>query len=787
MVSRRIPVATYRLQFNRQFRFEDAKALLPYLHRLGISDLYASPIFKARTGSSHGYDVTDPTSLNPELGTDSDFEALVQELKAHEMGLLLDIVPNHMAVSPDNSWWTDVLENGVSSPFAEYFDIDWSKSGEQLKYRRFFDINELVGVRIEVPQVFEATHSLILKLVCEGKITGLRVDHIDGLYDPLAYLQRLQNHIALKMKDNRAGLYIIVEKILAGDEELPEEWPVSGTTGYDFLNTVNALFVDAKGLPALDEVYSQFIGSPTVFGDVVYHQKKLVIERLFSSEIAALGQELANLARQNQASAGFSPPELTGALTEITACLPVYRTYIRDDEISTHDRSYLERAFQEARQRNPGMEKAASFLKRVLYLDFLPAITGEQKEAWQHFVLKWQQLTGAIMAKGFEDTALYNYNRLVSLNEVGGDPGAAGTSTADFHHYNLRRGEQWPHTLNATTTHDTKRSEDVRARINVLSEIPEEWQQHLLRWHQYNEPKKRKVHGLPVPEPNMEILLYQTMLGAWPLAEQDVSAFKERLKAYAIKAAREAKAFTGWQAPNQGYESALTAFLEDVLQSTNTGFMEDFLLFEKQIAYYGALNSLAQTLLKLTSPGVPDFYQGTELWDFSMVDPDNRRPVDLKRRTGLLEGLIQQESQGQQPLVKQLLECWENGRIKLYVTYKALNTGRVAQTLFQDGDYVPLQTKGQMQEHVCAFGRRLGDTWFLTVVPRLLTKLVPVGTLPFARHVWGDDRLLMPEDAPERWHNVFTGEELIAYGADRGLAIGDILHIFPIALLTGIR
>ncbi len=784
MVSRRIPVATYRLQFNQQFRFEDAKALVPYLHRLGISDLYASPIFKARPGSSHGYDVTDPTSLNPELGTETDFESLVQELKAHKMGLLLDIVPNHMAASPDNSWWTDVQKNGISSPFAAYFDIDWETSGEQLKYRRFFDINELVGIRVEIPQVFEATHSLILRLVREGKVTGLRIDHIDGLYDPLAYLQRLQNHIAPETKDNRAELYIIVEKILADGEELPGEWPVSGTTGYDFLNTVNAIFIDAEGLQALGESYSQFIGSPTVFGDIVYQKKKLVIERLFSVEIQALGCELFNLAQQNQGTASFSRLELTGAFIEITACLPVYRTYIRNDDVSAHDRFYLEQAFQNAGQRNPNTEKAAlDFLKQILYLDFLPAFTGEQKEAWRHFVLKWQQLTGAIMAKGFEDTALYHYNRLVSLNEVGSNPGSAGTSIEDFHHYNLKRRERWTHTLNTTSTHDTKRSEDVRARINVLSEIPGDWQQHLLRWCQCNEPKKRKVKGLPIPEPNMEILLYQTMLGAWPLAEEDIPRFKDRLKAYAIKTARESKEFTSWQPPDTEYEEALTTFLEDILHTSNTGFIEDFLLFEKQIAYYGAFNSLAQVLLKLTSPGVPDFYQGTELWEFSLVDPDNRRPVDFKRRTGLLEGLVQQESQGQHLLVNQLLECWEDSQIKLYVTYKTLNARRAAQTLFQNGDYIPLQSAGQGQEHICAFGRRLGDTWALTIVPRLLTGLVPIDNPPISRQVWGDGRLLLPEDAPEHWHNVFTGESLSISGIAREPYLGDILHIFPVALL----
>jgi (1->4)-alpha-D-glucan 1-alpha-D-glucosylmutase len=788
MVSLRIPIATYRLQFNQLFRFEDARELVSYLYWLGISDLYASPILRACPGSSHGYDVTDPTRLNQELGTERDFEAMVQELKSHEMGLILDIVPNHMAATPDNAWWADVLESGASSPYAVYFDIDWNTSSEQLKYRRFFDINELVGIRVEIPQVFEATHSLILKLVREGKITGLRVDHIDGLYDPLGYLQRLQKHIVSEKQNTSDGFYIIVEKILASGEELPREWPISGTTGYDFLNAVNALFVYGTGLKALEEGYSQFMGSPNIFSDTVYQKKKLVIERLFSNEIAALGQELDDLVQQSQSAAGYSLLEMTRALTEITACLSVYRTYIRNSDISTRDRFYLGQAFQEVMYRNPDTDKVAlDFLKSVLYLDFLPNFTNKQKEAWRHFVLEWQQLTSSIMAKGFEDTALYSYNRLVSLNEVGGDPGSASISVEALHHYNQKRGESWPHTLNTTSTHDTKRSEDIRARINILSEIPSEWQKHLLRWCQCNETRKRQVKGLSVPEPNMEVLLYQTMLGAWPLSEEDVPGLKERLKSYAVKAAREAKAFTSWQELNQEYESALTAFLDDVLQISNTEFLDNFLSFEKRIAYYGALNSLAQVLLKITSPGVPDFYQGTELWDFSLVDPDNRRPVDFKRRAELLEQLVQQESRGQQSLVRQLLAGWEDGRIKLYVTYKALNARRTAKALFQEGNYIPLQSTGQRQEHICAFARTWRDSWVLMVVPRLLTKLIPVDTMPTGQQTWGYDRLLLPEGAPQRWQNIFTGEEITSYGMAIELGISDILNTFPIALLMCIQ
>jgi len=785
MVSLRIPVATYRLQFNQQFRFEDATALVPYLHQLGISALYASPILKARPGSSHGYDITDPTRLNPELGTEIEFEALVQQLKAQEMGLLLDVVPNHMAASTDNAWWMDVLENGIGSPYAAYFDIDWEASNEHLDYRRFFDINDLIGVRVEIPQVFEATHSLILTLVREGKVTGLRIDHIDGLYDPLAYLQRLQTHIAPEMEVTSPYFYVVVEKILSGGEGLPEGWPVFGTTGYDFLNSLNALFIDDKGVQTLGESYSRLTATPWAFNDVVYQKKKQVIEELFPSELRTLGRHLSHLAQQDQHTASLSQEELARALMEVTACLSVYRTYIRTFDVSVRDRLCLEQAFQEALKRNPDVEgNTLGFLKRVLHLDCSPNLTTEQKEAWLHFVSRWQQLTGAIMAKGFEDTALYNYNRLVSLNEVGGNPGLAGASIKDFHHFNLVRVNRWPHTLNTTSTHDTKRSEDVRARINVLSEISAEWQQHLTQWSQWNEPRKRKVNGLPIPESNTEILLYQTMVGTWPLSEEDIPDFGERLKAYAIKAAKESKTFTSWLSPNPEYEGALIAFLDDILKRSNTNkFIEDFLQFEKRIAYYGALNSLGQVLLKITSPGVPDFYQGTELWDFSLVDPDNRRPVDFKRRIELLNGLVKQEAKGQQSMVEQLLKSWEDGRVKLFVTYKALNFRRSQNDLFQDGDYIPLRTMGKRQKHICAFARRLGDKWALTVIPRLLTRLAPADIPPISRQVWRDDRLLLPEGAPACWLNIFTAENLTVSGATRELNLSHILCTFPIASL----
>jgi (1->4)-alpha-D-glucan 1-alpha-D-glucosylmutase len=950
MVKLRVPVTTYRLQFNRGFRFEDARTVAPYLHRLGISDIYASPIFKARQGSPHGYDVTDPTRLNPELGTEHDFEALARELKAHGMGLLLDIVPNHMAASPENPWWMDLLENGPGSPYATFFDIDWNpvdsavqnkvllpllsspygqvlenqelaltleETGlfvhyhglrlpldvksyavvithrlgtleatlgadhpvlrqlkqlteamerlpphtssntrkareryqrqaikkdllhlinsspelraflsenvalfngekgnpqsfdlldgllaqqayrlafwkttlEEINYRRFFDISDLIGVRVEEPEVFEATHTLVRRLACEGKVTGLRIDHIDGLHDPLQYLRRLQHHLAPKAEesDRLPGFYIVVEKILTGDEALPENWPVFGTTGYDFLNMANALFVDREGIHDLEAIYTRFTGSQAAFKDVVYEKKKQVIEELFAGEMHALGHQLARLAREGQYARDLSREELTKGLMEVTACLPVYRTYTRTIEVSPLDRPYIERAVEEARRRAHVLEASVlDFLKRVLLLDFPVPLAPEQKEAWLRFVMRWQQFTSTVMAKGFEDTALYTYNRLVSLNEVGGDPRASGLSVEAFHHRNVARQARWPYTFNATSTHDMKRGEDVRARINVLSEIPAAWEKHLSQWSRWNQAKKRRVNEQLVPDPHLEMLLYQTLVGAWPFSEGEVSEFKERLKAYMVKAAREAKVFTSWLSSNLGYENALLTFVDSILESPSQNrFLGDLLRFQRQVAYYGALNSLAQVLLKMASPGVPDFYQGTELWDLSLVDPDNRCPVDFGKRIRLLDDLIRQEAQGQLSLVGDILTSWEDGRVKLYVTYKALGARTVYRDLFLRGDYIPLQIRGQRQEHICAFARRQGKRWALIAVPRLLTKLVHVGTLPLGKRVWKDDVLLLPESAPERWLQVFTGENLDVFSPGKEMPLSSIFRRFPVALLIG--
>jgi (1->4)-alpha-D-glucan 1-alpha-D-glucosylmutase len=957
MAGLRVPVATYRLQFNRGFRFADAQALVPYLHQLGITDIYASPIFKARRGSTHGYDVTDPTRLNPELGTEAEFEALAQELKRHGMGLLLDIVPNHMTASSENQWWVDVLENGSSSRYASYFDIDWHpdptsevaantvllpilggpyrsvlenrelilgldeegffvryrgvrlpldpksyripltyrlqnlketlgednaafqelvdliatierlpgrtaadaqevearrkdkeiakqrlwglysaspqirkfidenlsifnrgakddkgsylldrlladqayrlvfwRDGiERINYRRFFDISDLIGIRVEDPEVLEATHALTFRLAKEGKVAGLRVDHIDGLYDPLEYLRRLQSRLGGgKPAGAASGFYVVVEKILGGDEELPEDWPACGSTGYDFPNTLNAVFVDAQGLKFLDTTYRRFTGSRLDFAAVVYESKKRVMHELFTAELHALGHHLSQLAQEDHdRDRSLSREKLTQALVEITACLPVYRTYIRGSKIPVRARLHIEGAIDEARRRSADVcGSALDFVRRVLLLDFLSPSRVRQREDCLRFVMRWQQFTGSVMAKGLEDTALYRYNRLISLNEVGSGPEGidASASVERFHRHNRRTLQRWPYTLNATSTHDTKRSEDVRARLNVLSELPGTWARCLGRWSQLNRGKKGLVNGQSVPDPNDEVLFYQSLLGAWPLQEEEVPEFRERLKAYMIKAAREAKVHTSWLHRNEAYENALISFVDACLDTSRPNdFLDDFLRFQQRVAYHGALNSLAQVLLKITSPGIPDLYQGTELWDFSLVDPDNRRPVDFSKRTQMLSGMKRLQASEPPQLVRELLASWGDGRIKMYLISTGLNFRRAHANLFESGDYDLLSASGERKEHVLAFARRDGNTWAVVAVPRLIAGLSAPGRPPLGRRVWKDGVLNLPPGAPGLWVNVFTGESLRTFGGPKSRAthLCDVFRGFPVAILTG--
>lgn len=953
MIPARIPAATYRLQFHRGFRFRDAKALLPCLDALGVTDLYASPLLAARAGSAHGYDVTDPSRLNPELGAPEEFDLLAAELAKRGMGLLLDIVPNHMAASSENRWWMDLLEHGEGSPYASFFDIDWRSSrkalerkvllpvlrgaygkvlengeislrreggrfvlrhhgmrlpvavpswslilahrlesleetlgpghpafrelwelisdvehlstappagpdeagerkrreatirerlaallagrpeirahldetlriyagvrgepgsfdlldrllsaqhywlsywrlaNEEINYRRFFAISDLVSLRVEDPGVFDASHDLVLRLVREGKVTGLRIDHVDGLYDPTGYLARLREALAREGPAGGASPapFLVVEKVLAEGEPLPAEWPVCGTTGYDFLNALNGVFVSPDGLRRLEGVYFRITGERRPFAELVYEKKKLVMESLFAGEMFSLGQELARLAERDRYGRDLPRKELREALVEATACFPVYRTYIRGLALTARDRRYLGTALRDARGRSAeGSGPVFDFLERVLLLTGPDAFPAERKEEWLRFLMRWQQFTGPIMAKGFEDTALYAYHRLVSRNEVGGAPAGPGTSPEAFHHRAAAIRRRWPFTMNATSTHDTKRGEDVRARINVLSEIPWEWERRVKRWSRWNDSIRPTVDGRPAPDRNEEYLLYQTLVGAWPLHESEVPSLAGRVREYMIKAVREAKVNTRWIRPNLPYEKAVRDFVDAILGNGETNrFLKDFLPFQRKVAWYGMANGLSQALVKIASPGVPDFYQGSERWDLRLVDPDNRGPVDFRELRTMLEELRAGEQGGTRPLIRGLLACPEDGRIKLFLTWKALSFRRDHGDLFAAGDYLPLSASGGKKEHLLAFTRRRGDRWAIAAVPRLVTRLASPGGFPLGKGAWGTrDLLVLPEGAPRRWRDVFTGETLEAVGPGRGggLPLHVLFQDLPAAFLA---
>ena len=966
----RIPTATYRIQFNRAFKFRDAEAIVPYLHDLGISDCYASPVLKTPADSDNGYDVCDHSQLNPVLGSEDDFEAFTSALSKHGLGLILDIVPNHMGIGEAcNAWWMDVLENGPSSSYASYFDIDWHPvnpqlenkvllpiledqygnvleegklrlayedgaffihyyetklpvgprtyssilghrldqltetlgkdneslqelqsiltaisylppgtevdpekleerkrekeiikrriasllqadpqvrdtidmvlrefngtvgepqsfdlldrlieaqpyrlafwrvAGEEINYRRFFDIDKLAAIRVELPEVFQAIHQLIFRFLAEGKATGLRVDHPDGLWDPAAYFRQLQQSYATQriqplhdtsLNSNRTPaplwpLYVVAEKILSRGESLPEDWAVSGTTGYDFLNQVNGIFVEHANREAVDKIYRDFIGKETNFRNLINSTKKMIMLVSLASEINSLGHQLDRISERNRHYRDFTLNSLTFAIREVIACLSVYRTYndASTGTVAERDQKYIEAAVEEAKRRNPRTARALfDFIKETLLLRNLQHFRVEDRRQVIDFVMELQQLTGPVMAKAVEDTAFYVYNRLTSLNEVGGDPEQFGLPLESFHRQNVNRQRHWPHSMLTTSTHDTKRSEDVRARINVLSEIPAEWDAAVTRWSRLNADKKSGVDAELAPDCNDEYLFYQTLVGACPAescTSEEFADFRERIGAYMEKAIKEAKVHTSWVNPNEAYDHAVSKFVKEVLVAgPENRFLSDFIQFHRRVAYPGVLNSLSQTLLKIASPGVPDFYQGTELWDFSLVDPDNRRPVDFGKRIKLLEELKQREKENRPSLIQDLLTRWVDGKLKLYVTYKGLSFRRSHRSLFEEGNYIPIDALGGAKDHICAFARQTGNAWALVAVPRLITKLVTEERPPLGEETWGSSALVLPEDAPDCWLNILTGEELKVILSEQRklLPLASVFQSFPLALLT---
>ena len=993
-LSPKIPIATYRLQFNREFKFVHAKEIVHYLSDLGISDIYSSPYFKAKEGSLHGYDVVDHNKLNAEVGTEGEYNELANELLKHRMGQILDFVPNHMCIaSSENVWWMDILENGPSSIYSSFFDIDWRPvkkelenrvlipilahqygnvleqqelqltfeegafflcyyeykfpiqpktyidilkfrleelekllspenpqygellsiitalnylphytettyekiverdrekeiikkrlgdlcngseevrafidenvqvfngvkgeprsfdnldallnqqayrlshwrvATEEINYKRFFDINDLAAIRMEDAIVFRDTHQLIFKLIQRKTVTGLRIDHPDGLYNPSEYFHRLQRWCFVQTrlgdmeppKEDTASsfepsekeqellkqydrilssdssfrpFYIVGEKILTKGEKMPEEWPLFSTTGYVFLNFVSGIFVETRNAKAFDDIYKKFIKTKANFQEIAYEKKKLVMQVAMSSEINTLGHFLNRISEKNRHTRDFTLISLIRAIVEVITFFPVYRTYINSLDIKDRDRQHIESAILKAKRRNPAIsESIFDFLIDVLLLKFPEEFGEEDKREWLDFVMRFQQITGPVMAKGLEDTAFYIYNRLVSLNEVGGSPDRYGTSLETFHGKNIERIKHWPNALIATSTHDTKRSEDVRARINVLSEIPDEWWECLIDWRRLNKKKKPVVEGQRVPDENEEYLLYQTLIGVWPagpIEEAQYDVLRKRIKDYMLKAVREAKVNTSWISPNTIYEDALSIFIEKVMDNkSDNQFLKDFVPFQRKVSHCGMFNSLSQTLLKIASPGVPDFYQGTEIWDFSLVDPDNRRPVDLGMRMKMLEELKSRESEvGPFMLAKELLANKNNGKVKLYLVYKALNYRKAHRDLFKTGEYIPLETMGEKANNICVFVRRIGNTTAIAVAPRFFTKLISENDgLPLGKEIWKDTFIVIPfADIGAKYRNVFTGEIATAasYKVATALFLSDILMNFPVALMEKI-
>ena len=680
----------------------------------------------------------------------------------------------------------------------------WRTAAHEINYRRFFDINRLAGLRMHDLHVFDATHGLILRLIGERSITGLRIDHIDGLFDPQEYLVRLREAIR-RQRANRPSaaphtdpFYIVTEKILSVGESLPEHWPVAGTTGYDFLNDLNGVFVDRRNQRALQRVYQRFTKLRTTFAEHIYASKKLIMDGSMASELNVLARALNRLSERDRRNRDFTLNSLRDALQEVVACSPIYRTYASGSGRTNADRAAIDTAIRRARQRNPAMESSIfSFVRDVLLPDDYRVPRPDDDQQRLTFAMKFQQYTGPVQAKGVEDTAFYRHTTLLSLNEVGGCPERFGCTVGEFHAANRRRAERWPHTMLATATHDTKRGEDVRARLNVLSELPEEWGRCIALWARLNRRHRTLVDQHPAPDRNDEYRYYQTLLGAWPAewvtpTQPPHADFVARVRDYMLKAVREAKVHTSWITQNPDYETAMSSFVDGTLSDAAVRFLGSFIPFQQKIARLGMINSLAQLTLKVAAPGVPDFYQGTELWDLSLVDPDNRRPVDYAKRQRLLHGLepllTAEAADGRADGVAEILTHWNDGRIKLFVTATALRLRRRLPALFLEGTYEPLQAHGERADHVVAFARRDQQHAVVVVVPRLVAQLTSdTHWFPIGTDTWGDTRLfLAPAPAGRSYQNVLTGEwlhpEPVA-GMAR-LPVEAVLRVCPVAILV---
>ncbi|MFC7476632.1 malto-oligosyltrehalose synthase [Dankookia sp. GCM10030260] len=914
--------ATARLQFHAGFTLDDAVPLVPYLAQLGISHLYASPILKARPGSMHGYDIVDHNQINPELGGEPALRRLVAALTDAGLGLIIDIVPNHMGVGgADNAWWLDVLEWGRQSPYAGFFDIDWDPpdralanrmlapflgapygevlasgdlklqfdaadgrfhaqyfehrfpiapqhyhhilqasgdprladsalefgrtglrdralareqaaalraalaaraatpdggagiaaalaahdattedgrralhrllerqhyrlawwraAADEINWRRFFDITSLAGLRVEEPEVFDATHDLVLKLYAEGVVDGMRIDHVDGLADPRGYCRKLYRRMQAVRPDREPMIW--VEKILAPFETLRTDWSVDGTTGYDFMDEASGVLHDPAGEAPLTALWAEQTGRSPLFEEEAKQARRQILRDNLASELNATAAALKRVAARDLATRDFTLTGLRRALVEVLVHFPVYRLYISTGGRSAEDKRILDWALAGARRTvraadRPLIELLDAWLGGDPPRSLPPVLRRDRLAA----AVRFQQLSAPVAAKSVEDTAFYRYGRLISRNEVGSDPARFAVQPAGFHGAARARVKNFPRALLATATHDHKRGEDVRARLAVLSELHGEWTAAVQRWSRLNAPLRRDLPDGAAPGMSAQLMLYQTLVGAWPLGlapedEPGVVAFLERVAAWQEKALREAKRRTEWAVPNAEYETACQEFITAIMAPDRASRMRaEIAAFASRIAPAGAINSLSQTLLRCTAPGVPDLYQGTEFWDFSLVDPDNRRPVDWTARRAALDDAVP---------VATLLQYWDDGRIKQAVIARTLAHRAAQPALFAAGDYQPVLVEGPLAAHVLAFLRTHRGRAALTVVTRLPATILKDSSLPLLPAAeWSGTDLRLPASWQARhWRDALTGEGLRAQG-DR-LPVGQVLAQLPVALL----
>ncbi|MGZ3872123.1 MAG: malto-oligosyltrehalose synthase, partial [Mucilaginibacter sp.] len=823
------PVSTYRLQFHKDFTLSDLDRIIPYLDKLGIKTIYASPIFEAVPGSTHGYDGLNPLKINPEIGSIRQLRSISKKLKSRNISWIQDIVPNHMAFHPDNPWLMDVLEKGPSSPYKDYFDqslsdelfngplmvpflgsgldevIDkgelnieaaekkfvfnyagskwplrnssypdrnlsltavnqdkkllkaiaeqqyyrlcsWKETNTQINFRRFFTVNGLICLNIQNDKVFAHFHQLINDLLKEEVFQGLRIDHIDGLYDPTGYLQQLRSLCG-------DDTYIIVEKILEPGEEMPA-WPIQGNTGYDFLAMVNNLFTNGESEEAFTEFYHQLSGDRLPVAEQIRQKKAYILEHQMPGELDNLTHyfQRSGLLQTGELKR-VSPEQIRETIAEFLVNCPVYRFYGNQFPLSREERRAVKNVFDAIKKAKPGLKPALKVLK-TLWL-------GKDPKALK-FYQRCMQFTGPLMAKGVEDTLMYTYNRFIAHNEVGDAPDAFGIGVDDFHGQMAYRQKQWPLSMNATSTHDTKRGEDARARLNVLTDMAGEWLQTVLSWREMN----RTLIKNNAPDANDEYFIYETLAGTYPMPGEPDDDYNNRVEQYLEKTLREAKLHSGWEEPNEAYEVAAKKFVKELLNKKRV-FWKSFANFHQKISAFGVVNSLTQVLLKLTAPGVPDTYQGCELWDLSMVDPDNRRPVDYDRRNSYLAG------------TNTLNKLWQNkftGQVKLRLLQVLLKERKNNPLVFAEGKYIPLKAEGKFKANVIAYARQYKRTWYVVAAT---LGMASISDTP-DKFDWEDTAIVLPENIPGEYENLLSGTK---EKTSATITVSTLLGELPLAFL----